>query len=263
MAENRTVGVTRGRPAWPGLSATQTRVFFRWTPSRWPCPPCRVAPGIIRAHFSRTPSAGAAAAALRGAADATPRWPASPPRRAGSATRAGKPSGPVGWYPGTPEGRRGREELIGFLPSCATASAAGRAVPPASQSRRPPPSPNQKRKEPRAAGRSSRASKPAGPPLCDFTRFATSPGRPGPTYPGPPPRRARPPALPALPLPPGPGPCPRRRGAPVRPPVAVRAVAAARRAGTWRPPPPAAARSSPAPGPAERRALPAARCCAS
>lgn len=147
MAENRTVGVTRGRPAWPGLSAPQTRVFFRWTPSRWPCAPCRVAPGIIRAHFSRTPSAGAAAAALRGAVDATPRWPASPPRRAGSATRAGKPSGPVGWYPGTPEGRRGREELIGFSPELRNRQRGG-----AGGAARVPEPPTPAESEPKAKG---------------------------------------------------------------------------------------------------------------
>lgn len=100
-----------------------------------------------------------------------------------------------------------------------------------------------------------------GPPLCDFTGFATSPGRPRPTHPRPLPCRQPPrSALRASP-PSGAGPArPSRSLGSARPPAAVHrtcAAPASRQRG-------AAQRPAPRPGPAERSALPAvaARCCA-
>lgn len=132
--------------------------------------------------------------------------PAAGPRR-------GRPRGA---RPGTPEipreGGVGRNKS--FSPELrknqrgrARVGRPERASQPVTPGRPPVPNPapaecpNQKRKEPdprvpsgdsgvASAGRSPRASDPAGQ-LCDFTRFATSPGRPRPTHSG---QAASPPA---------------------------------------------------------------------
>lgn len=211
-------------------------------------------------------------AAGRDAVDVTTRRSRSPWRRAGGGTTQRKPSGFEPRYPGNPEGRRrGGEELILFS---GVAQGAGRrgltgtawaGIPAASRAGRP----NQKRKEPgppqprrRVRGEvAARGASRRGPPLCDFTGFATSPGRPRPTHPRPPPRRQLPrSALRASP-PSGAGPAPPSRSlGSARPPAAVHrtcAAPASRRRGAARPP-------APRPGSVERSALPAvaARCCA-
>lgn len=174
--------------------------------------------------------------------------------------------------PRKPRGEKeGRGRVDPFLRSCArgrTARETGTAwagIPAASRAGRP----NQKRKEPgppqprrRVRGEvAARRASRRGPPLCDFTGFATSPGRPRPTHPRPPPRRQLPrSALRASP-PSGAGPAPPSRSlGSARPPAAVHrtcAAPASRRRGAARPP-------APRPGPVERSALPAvaARCCA-
>lgn len=166
------------------------------------------------------------------------------------------------WYPGNPEGRRAREEISvsGVVQLPGQGAGHFRPRPP-----RSPPAPtrrslNQKRKESlpgvASAGRSPRASSSAGPPLCDFTRFATSPGHSRPTHPGPPLRRPQPPPLCTLSPVPGPA-CLRRRGA-SRPAARGCSRGGCRLEG-WHVAA-SAPRSSLAPGLAERSALPAARC---
>lgn len=204
--------------------------------------------------------------------------------RAGGGTTERKPSGFEARHPGNPEGKRGREALMRF-PGVAQGQGrrgglgpSGRAFPPLpppggrtkserSRSpplRPPPPAPRSRSPGVAFAGRSPRACKSAGPPLCDFTRFATSPGRPRPTHSraasSQPAASLRSPRFPYL----RGRACPAVAEPPSRPPVAVRAVAAAPRVGTCAEPTSQQRRAAPRSGPAERSALlVAARCCAS
>lgn len=196
----------------------------------------------VLAESTRTPSPhpAAEAAALRGGVSVPSRRLPSPQRRAGGGTQEGKPWVFEAATPETPrEGGAGRRSVSPELcnrPSRGGHSRAARGADPrrvltkSERSCVPGVEP---------AGRSLRASKSAGPPLCDFTRFATSPDHSRPTHPGPLLRRPPPPPI-FLSL--QAGPASAVAESPVPTAVAVCAVVAAWRAGTWRPPPLRAAR---------------------
>lgn len=248
------MGSTRGRPGSVRLSPAPppTLVVSRWTSGRWALHPCRAAWRTSPSTCARPP----AAAALRDGVDATTRRPPSPPRRAGG---GGDALGAGGRAARKPRGKEGRERSLCF-PELRKSRAAG--GPPGRGPRVPPRSPNQKRKEPGRRCPATRSQEVAtrlragGPPLGDFTGFATSPGGLCP------PHLHRAAALPPAALP-----TPRLPAGPGLPAVAElrsrrprqRARAAAPRAGTCAAPAPAARAARPA-GPS---ALPAARCCAS
>lgn len=166
----------------------------------------------VTEHFSRTPAA--VIAVRRDGVGVTTRWSPSPPRRAGFGTSKGKPWVFVVPHPGNPQGRRGWEVLIGFSGVAQPAAPrGGHSFPPASRSS--PPALTPAEPEPKAKGAASPLTwrrvhgvvaallQVGGVPLCDFTHFATSPGRSDPTHPGPPPCLPQPPRVPALPLAPG------------------------------------------------------------
>lgn len=238
----------------------------------------------VTEHFSGTPAAAAAARAAiaavtavrRDGVDVTTRWPPSPERRAGARTTKGKPWVSVFPNPGNPEGRRGWEELISF------SRVAQPAVPRGGHSRprprRSPPELTTAEPEPKAKGAASPRTwrrvrgevaallQVRGAPLCDFTHFATSPGRRGPTHPGPPPRGPQPPpisALSALPRPPWLDLTPSSWSLLSRSSWLFARWPQAGGPARGGPRLPRRSQNSPSSRPAERRAFLAARCCAS
>lgn len=150
------------------------------TPSRWVSLPSRVAWPSPHPALSLDPAAGAGAGAGAGAAA----------RRDGVGASAGAPLSPAArarhlggeaqvsqaWYPGNPEGRRGREEISfsGVVQPRSREPDISARVPRAARPPAPtPPPPNQKRKEPRP--RSGVGGEVRALPVRRGRHFVTSP----------------------------------------------------------------------------------------